>query len=266
MTYPSVAMGYLDDGNWKAVFGLSKQDLLMHDLCGDQRIVCHKEIRIVAHAGGLAHGRNRMMRAFLDETDADYLFMVDTDMGFDQHVVDDLLSASATLEYPTVMGGLCFALSEREDGTYKSMRYDVIPTVYEYTSIKDKETGVEHDVGFVANEKYPRNEIIRVAATGAACLLIHRNVGEILRQRYDENWFSPTTHPTGDHGRPRVYSEDFSFFLRMAQAGLHAYVDTSVKTVHVKGALNLDEDLYDDYRLEQRATHQPREGVDGPAT
>lgn len=257
----TVAIGYLDDGNWKAVFGLSKQDLLMHDLCGDQKITCHKELRIVAHPGGLAHGRNRMMRAFLDDTSADWLFMVDSDMGFDQYVVDNLLASAK--EHGFVMGGLCFAMSERDDSTYKSSRYDIIPTIYEYASIKDKVTGVEHDVGFVSNEKYPRNTVVRVAATGTACLLIHRNVGELIRQQYDENWFSPTTHPTGDNGRPRIYSEDFSFFLRCAQAGIPAFVDTAVKTVHVKGALNLDEDLYDDYRLAERTTAEPGEGVHG---
>lgn len=245
----TVALGYLDDGSWKAVFGFSRSDMLMRDLVGARRIVCNKELRVKAHPGGLAQGRNTMVRNFLDDTNAEWLFMVDSDMGFDEDSVDRLLVTADPVDRP-IVGGLCFALGELESKNYKSTRYEIIPTIYEYASYK--QDGVEWEVGFVANEKYPRNDVVRVAATGAAFLLIHRDSLVLMQKKYNDNWFSPTTHPTGDQGRPRIFSEDFSFFLRCAQVGLPVYVDTSVKTVHIKGALNLDEDLYDDYSLKER--------------
>lgn len=245
----TVALGYLDDGTWKAVFGFSRSDMLMRDLVGKQRIVRHKELRVKAHPGGLAQGRNTMVRNFLDDTDAEWLFMVDSDMGFDDDSVDRLLKSADAEERP-IMGGLCFALSELASTSYKATRYEIIPTIYEYASYK--KDGIEWDVGFCANLEYPRNDVVRVAATGAAFLLIHRTALASMREKYSDNWFSPTTHATGDQGNPRIFSEDFSFCLRCAQANIPIHVDTSVKTVHIKGALNLDEDLYDDYSIKEK--------------
>lgn len=244
----TVALGYLDDGTWAAMFGIARTNMLIRDFAGEQKITCHREIRCKAHAGGLADGRNRMVRGFLEDTDAEWLFMVDTDMVFRDDTVDLLLKSADPVERP-IMGGLCFGYSVRPDEL--PGRVDVIPTIYEYARImKD---GVEHYVGFVDNKEYERDAINRVAATGGACLLLHRGVMERIRDEVGENWFSPLTHATGDGGRSRIYSEDFSFFVRCLQLKIPAFVDTSVKTGHVKGNVVLNEEYYDDYSLKVRS-------------
>jgi glycosyltransferase involved in cell wall biosynthesis len=235
----------MDDGTWAAEFGICRTNLLIRDLAGECKITCHREIRIKAHAGGLADGRNRMVRGFLEDTDAEWLFMVDTDMLFPPDTVDRLL-ASADPEERPIMGGLCFGYSA--DGG--PGRPSVIPTVYEYARVMKDD--IEYYVGFVDNKDYERNAINRVAATGGACLLLHRTVMEDLRDTIGENWFSPLTHATGDGGRSRIYSEDFSFFVRCMQYGIVAHVDTSVKTGHYKGNVILDEEYYEDYSLRER--------------
>lgn len=245
----TVALGYLDDGTWKAQFGLCRSNLLMRDLVGDQKITCNKELRITAHAGSLGAARNQMVRSFLDDTEAEWLFIVDSDMGFEDDTVDRLLASADPVERP-IMGGLCFALTSRKDSTWRAPRYDIIPTVYEYIRIMRE--GEEYEVGFVENAGYDRNAVNQVAATGAACLLVHRGVFTSMREALGDNWFSPLTHATGEKGSARIYSEDFSFFIRCLQLKIPAFVDTSVKTDHLKGALTLNEELWEDYSVEER--------------
>lgn len=243
----TVALGYLDDGTWAAEFGIARTNLLIRDYAGEQKITCHKEIRCKAHAGGLADGRNRMVRGFLDDTDAEWLFMVDTDMVFRDDTVDRLLKSADPTDRP-IMGGLCFGYSQRVDDL--PGRVDVIPTVYEYARVMQDD--IEYYVGFVDNPDYERDAVNRVAATGGACLLLHRDTLDEMKSKVGENWFSPLTHATGDGGRSRIYSEDFSFFVRCMQLGIPAHVDTSVKTGHVKGYVILNEEYFDDYQLRER--------------
>lgn len=239
MTPSSVVVGYLDGGKWSACFGLSYRDLILHDVLGPQRIVRPggKELRQIAGTMGIADGRNEIAREFLDSTDGEWLWMVDTDMGFAPDTVDRLVK-SADPELRPVMGGLCFALKRDGGGDFHAVRYRIVPTIYEYLDL-----GVE--VGFRPILDYRRGEVVQVAGTGAACLLMHRSALEKVRAQVGDAWFDPITHPTGNRGRPRTFSEDLSFCIRLAAAELPVHVDTSVKTTHEKGGVFLDEETFD---------------------
>lgn len=234
----TVVPAFLDDGNWSACFGLSYMNLTLHDLAHHGRIIREHGtyLRKVAGTGGIPEGRNECARNFLDHTDGEWLWFVDTDMGFAPETVDRLV-ASADEHRRPVVGGLCFAQRKIADGPYHSARNGVIPTIYSLVETAD-------EVGFLAADSYPRDEVVQVAGTGAACLLIHRRVLRKIRAKYGDAWFDPYTHPTGMRGRPRTFSEDLSFCLRVAGVGEDVHVDTAVKTVHHKGGIFLDEDLY----------------------
>lgn len=238
----TVVVGFLDPGQWSACFGLSYRDLCLYDALSSQRIVRQggRELRAVTGAGGIPTNRNRMARDFLDNTDGEWLFTVDTDMGFASDTVDRLVK-SADPELRPVMGGLCFACLRKkppEGHTLYAERFLIQPTVYEYVEI-------DGEVGFRPILDYPRDQVVKVAGTGAACLLIHRGALEKVRARYGDAWFDPITHPTGLKGKPRTFSEDLSFCVRLQAVDLPVHVDTSVHTTHEKGALYLDEDTYD---------------------
>lgn len=234
----SVVPAFLDDGHWSACFGLSYLHLTLHDLANRQRIIREggTYLRKVAGTGGIPDGRNEVTRNFLDHTDGEWLWFVDTDMGFAEDTVDRLV-ASADEHHRPVMGGLCFAQRKVQDGPFHSVRNGVIPTVYSYV-----ETGEE--VGFMPNPDYGRDQVVAASGTGAACLLIHRRVLRKVRERYGDAWWDPITHPTGLKGRPRTFSEDLSFCVRVAGVAEPVHVNTAVKTVHEKGGVFLDEDLF----------------------
>lgn len=244
----SVVVGYLDGGQWSACFGLSYRDLIMADMLGAGRIVREggKELRQVAGTGGIVAGRNRVASDFLDNTDGEWLWFVDTDMGFAPDTVDRLVEAADKDRRP-IMGGLCFKLTRKARGDFHAERFRVQPTVYEYLETTDGE------VGFRPIEDYPRDQPVEVAGTGAACLLIHRRALEKIRRKQGDVWFDPITHPTGMRGKPRTFSEDLSFCIRLQAVGLPVWVHTGVKTCHDKHSQFLDEELFDRQRADEAA-------------
>lgn len=235
----SVVVGFLDDGQWSACFGLSYRDLCLYDVMSSQRIVREggRELRQLCGTGGISEGRNEVARSFLDATDGEWLWFVDTDMGFAQDTVDRLVASADRYQRP-VMGGLAFAQRRTSQGELYAPRFAVVPTCYAYAELED-------ELGFLPMPDYGRDQVIQVAGTGAACLLIHRRVLEKIRAQHGDAWFDPITHPTGLKGGRRVFSEDLSFCVRCQAADVPVHVDTSVKTVHEKGGVYLDEELFD---------------------
>lgn len=234
----SVVVGWCDAGQWSACFGLSWADLLMYDLLGPGRIIREggKYLRKVAGTMGVAAGRNEICREFL-ATDGEWLWMVDTDMGFAPDTVDNLIKA-ADPDLRPVMGGLCFAIKRQARGDFHAERFRISPTIYEYVELSD-------EVGFRPVLDYARGQVVLSAGTGAACLLVHRSALQRLQDRYGDSWFDPITHRTGNKGRPRSFSEDLSFCIRLQGCDIPVHVDTSVKTTHEKGGIFLDETTFD---------------------
>lgn len=243
----SAIVGWCDGGEWAACFGLSLHNLFMFDMFSPEPRIMNVDrvasggryyLRDIAGSMGIASARNNIAKAFLDETDAEWLFMVDSDMGFEADTVNRLID-SATAGGYEVMGALAFALKRRllSPNPLNIEMARLCPTLYSFVEL-------ENEVGFAPIFDYPRDEVVQVGGTGAACLVIHRSVLVRIREVYGERWFEPIVHPTGDRGKPRAFSEDFSFCVRVAGVAGKVGVDTSVKTGHAKGGLFLTEEQY----------------------
>lgn len=232
----SVIPAVLDGGTWSASFGLSWTDLMLHDQAFAGRIIRPggQYLRKVAGTMGVAAGRNEIAATFL-KSDAEWLFMVDSDMGFAADTVDRLV-ARAEAEGALIVGALCFAQKLDPDlrqGDLYAARFQIQPTVYTFTEVP--ETG---EVGFQSVSKYRRDAYQVVGGTGAACLLVHRDALEAV----GADPFMPITIPNGGgNGTSRTFSEDLSFCIRVQAEGIGIGVDTSIKTSHYKGGIYLDE-------------------------
>ncbi len=168
---------------------------------------------------GICDARNEGVRTFLD-TEDEWLWFVDTDMGFAPDTLPRLLDAADPVERP-VVGALCYGVEETElrDGL-GGMETRTFPTMYR----------CDEDGSLVPMDGwFPEDTLIQVEATGAACLLIHRSALETVRDKLGPTWFY--TIPAGD-GEP--IGEDLSFCLRLADVGLPVYVHTGIKTRHQK--------------------------------
>lgn len=235
MNRGTVTVGFLHPGEYAACFAESLQDLLFHDLSNHQRIVSHQfgKMGKECGSGGLIDGRNAITTAFLDESESEWLFMIDSDMGFAADTVDRLIVAAHRSKRP-VVGGLAFAMKTAGKSDFYGIRYRATPTAYEFIETDDK-------VGFLPMFDYPRDQMVPVAATGAACVLVHRSAMQAIRDKYGDVWFDAITHPKG----PTTFSEDLSFCVRLAGCDLPMFVHTGIKTTHDKGFAYLDEEFYD---------------------
>lgn len=187
-------------------------------------------------SANIASGRCEIVRRFLGHpANPEWLWMVDSDMTFPEDILDRLLSAADPKNRP-IVGGLCFGVRPAKvDGVEQlnecmSTPLELFPTIYTL----DDEGRMCHQL------TYPRNAVVRVSSTGAACLLIHRSV------LADERWTGdghplPWFRETVLHGE--VCSEDHYFCLRAGSFGFPVHLNTAARTGHVKTFI-ADEDLY----------------------
>lgn len=218
-----VQIAYLHPHHVSHSFHESMMRMAAYDSANECRIVSTGgPFMIRCDSGGLVEARNMAFTRWLDETEHEWLFFIDTDMGFMPDTVDRLLAVADPEQRP-VVGGLCFGLREVAYDGIGGRRVMPVPTLFEWTKTK------EGHVGFTPRWHFPPDALVQVAGTGAACLLIHRTVAEKLRAEYGDCWFDPTKYGDGQ----RV-SEDLSFCFRLAKAEIPVFVHTGVRTNHHK--------------------------------
>jgi len=170
----------------------------------------------VGSGPNISHARNMVARKFLeDPRQPPWLFMCDTDMVFEPNTVGRLVKAADPVARP-VVGALCY--SQNTDGG------DPYPTMYELA-----ETGGQ--LAFVRYSRWRGGAVVRVTATGAAALLIHRDALTAVEKHAGDAaapWFRES--PVGT----ALVGEDLTFCLRLGAAGIPVHVATSVKAGHMK--------------------------------
>ncbi|MFI1030737.1 hypothetical protein [Streptomyces sp. NPDC020951] len=179
-------------------------------------------LMVTCSSGALVESRNLATRRWLDDTPHEWLWFIDTDMGFAPDTVDRLVDAADPAERP-VVGALCFGAREIVSDGMGGRRIMPAPTLYVPA------TDVQGQVGFSTRWHYPDNTLVQVAGTGAACLLIHRSAAEKIRAEHGDTWWDPVKYPDG-----RWVSEDLSFSWRLSTLGIPLFVHTGVKTTHHK--------------------------------
>lgn len=198
----------------------------------------------------IATARCMVVAHFLEELrDCDWLWFLDSDMAWDYEAAR-LLFETADRKNVPILGGLCFAggRSYTESG-----KPTMFPTIYRLIADEDGSPSIDRVTDF------PRNELIEVGATGAACLLIHRSVLVEMFKRYrympdgHENpfpWFAETVL------KGKQYGEDTSFCLRAQACGFKVHVHTGVDIKHRK-SMFLDTAMWDELHRPKRKQAPP---------
>lgn len=180
--------------------------------------------------GGLIHARNQAVYEFLEDyPDAEWLFWLDTDMGFPPDALELLLGAADPVERP-IVGALCFSQRDDDPDGMGGWRVQATPTVYDWITLKDQS-------GYAVRWDYPRDTVTQCAATGSACIVIHRSVLEKIRAEFS-TWYDRIPNPSTG----QVFSEDLSFCVRAGALDIPIFVDTRVKTTHYKHQWVSEED------------------------
>jgi GT2 family glycosyltransferase len=210
----SVVIGYCHPGSVRAEFCAS---LLSAAMEGSTPL----ETVLTYYSGpNISTARNKICADFLTRP-APWLLMCDTDMAFAADAADRLIAVADPAERPLV-GALCF--SQNGDA-------DPLPTMYD---LMRKDSG---ELAFTRPSSWPEDTCVKVSATGAAFLLIHRTALEKIRDHGNDiaaPWFRESAIP----GAPlALMGEDMTFCLRAGAAGIPVHVHTGVQVGHIKPAM-----------------------------
>jgi len=207
-----VVIGYVTGGWERTEFSASVLAAVM------EGTVPVAQVLKVTSGPNISHARNVVCRQFLEQDAADWLFMCDTDMWFERDAIGRLVAAADPAERP-VTGALCYSQNNDNGGG------EPYPTMYELTQRDDG------DLAFIRYKQWPEGAVVRVAATGAAALLIHRGALEAVEKRAGDvaaPWFRESQTKTA------LMGEDLTFCLRCAAAGIPVHVHTGVRAGHMK--------------------------------
>lgn len=242
-----VVVAYCHESRVSHSWHRSIMDLFVFDKVSEDNHIAGAPFAIACDGPhGLVEGRNMAVRNMLDNTDAEWLFWIDTDMGFEPDSLRRLLAAADPIDRP-VVGGLCFALKHVKPDGYSGFVQRPLPTLFRMA--KD----IDGHMGFANRMVYPSNSLVQVAGTGSAFILIHRSVLEDIRSRMGDSWYEPVRY---EDGRP--LSEDLSFCWRAGVVGAKVFVHTGVKTTHHKEIwLNADQyEMPDEEPLTRRVKQE----------
>lgn len=230
MAFGSVAIGWCHPDVWPGApqFYGCLRDTFRVDRHGARRIQ-DREIEVVGSQ--IDAERNDIVEGFLAHPDQPaWLLMIDADMVWVPDDVTRLLDAADEKTAP-VMAGLCFAESRQNRG-------ELWPTMMVFVPGEHGEA-----VGLKRIKEWPRGEICKVDATGAAFLLVHRSIFERLREVMGEShpapWFAVT------YSAAERFGEDVTFFMRLHMLEVPVFVHTGVSIGHVKLRV-LNEAMYDE--------------------
>lgn len=234
MTKPprgSIAIGYIHPGQVSSFFCESLMGTLMLDVAAEMSGERPRRIRNVYQewsSANVSQSRNIVTQRFLDRNEAEWLLWIDADMQWDPRDVELLFNHAHWRDRP-IVGGLCFGM---QNGMPR-------PTIYQWAQVEGK----EHPTT-IRPLDYPRDSLVRCAATGAAFILIHRDVLVKIRDAHMSEgdafpWFQETIW----QGDP--VGEDITFCLRAMSQGFPTHVATDVKIGHHKSQV-LTEQTFDD--------------------
>lgn len=163
------------------------------------------DIEVGFHMGSLVYdSRNKLAERAIN-SNAEYVFWLDSDMTFMPDTLDMMLT--------TLINNKMAMLS----GMYYRRRTPWTPTLFDKVNISDM--GVE-----LTEFKEIPNEIFEIGACGFGCVLMRKDViwNVMIQQSSDGLLFSPT------HGA----GEDISFCWRARKCGYKIYCDPSIALGH----------------------------------
>lgn len=226
----SLTIGYCHAGQVPHEFTQSLVGLCLDDHGREHPRFLNGMATIAVQSGPrIAWARNEIVRTFLEATNSEWLLMVDSDMVFGPDALNLLLEVAHPSRTP-IVGGLCFG------GGRSGIMF---PTLYRLRTPTEENPEVVEII-----EDYPRDALVKVDATGAAFLLMHRGALKRIGER-----FEATTYPWFIEGwtyKGVQFGEDWAFCVRARELNIPIHVLTAAKVGHVKSMV-LDESAYEPY-------------------
>jgi hypothetical protein len=207
----TVAIGWCHAGQVDTEFALSIIEIVRQKGKKINAFYC------VEGLGLLAKSRNIMIKHFLENTDADWLLMLDADERISVPAFDLLCATADSVERP-IVAGLYFA------ALWNGPSLRPVPLIFK----------ADQELGLQPWDSYPPNEVVEIAAAGTGCLLMHRSALKKIQDSSDEGikdwcWFQD-----GPIGGNKWLSEDLTFCSKLSQAGIPIHAHTGAILQHHK--------------------------------
>lgn len=200
--------------------------------------------RDTVEGGPIEHNRNAICHRFL-ETDADVLWMVDSDM---DPRLDDFEQGGAFLMKEAmerddidILSGISFRIGGKEQG----------PTPCVQT-LKDRQ-----DVSDRVFARPPGLYEMQGISTGGACIAIKRHVIEKFKEELTPWFLSHFEMENPDRLGVLRLSEDIHFIRESQRLGFRFWIDTRIQWGHLK-KMDLRDELVRAKELVARATEDAR--------
>ncbi len=240
-----VTLGYIHPGEVSELFMNSVLRMERYEIQQNGRLLATIDKK--SGSGWIANARNWVTEEFL-KSESDWLLFIDADMGFAPYALTRMLSVAKNDGFKPIIGGLCFGLSTTDwDMETNGETFECSPTIGIWN---------RNDAGEILGYKYvleyDKEAVLKVDSSGAAMLLIHRSVFEKIGT---EGWWTPLPIPSGAPGMESraTFSEDISFFVRVAEAGIDFWIDTATRTAHDKGGIHVREQTWDAQEAAKKA-------------
>lgn len=204
-----VCLGWVDGGMLHADFvdSLLNITAAAGPLIGDR-------VR-VASGCNISKARNELVRAFLDKTSNEWLWMLDTDLVLPVDALQQLLDVADPVQRP-IVSGLYYAMEGWD--TLPPGMIGLRPLIFD----------IHPEHVFTSRREFRHGDVLQVGGVPTGCLLVHRSVYERLDNQGQWPWFYEQVI------QDRWVSEDLTFCLRAAAAGIPVHIHTGVDCQHIK--------------------------------
>jgi len=172
----------------------------------------------VGNVGLTTRSRNVVVKTFLEQTDADWLLMIDSDERLSLQTWHKLIDSAHDKDRPIVSGLVFAAFFDDQDGLRP------VPTIYKMDSEK----------GLQPIDAYPIDELIEVDAVGTGCLLIHRSVLLDMQKQATPNQGKDWAWFVEGAIDGTYFGEDLLFSKRLKSMGYKIFAHTGAILPHHK--------------------------------
>jgi hypothetical protein len=206
-----IVIGWIDPGVVDGMFALS-----MMEIFAKRSHLISNILRIEA-GGLLSRARNEIAANFMD-SDADWLFMIDSDEAITVADFDKLVETAHDKLRPFV-AGVYYGAANGPD-----IYPEPVPLIF-----RDAEGNKYFPI-----TEYPENAVIPITAAGTGCILVHRSVLAAIQERATEHqgprwcWFLDL--PVGQ----QWFGEDMYFCRQVHDLGFPMVAHTGVQLLHRK--------------------------------
>ena len=152
--------------------------------------------------------RNFLVDYFLQATDCEWFLSVDTDVILPERVITRLMTRNQKL-----IGALIYVNAKPP-----------FPQMYQ----KIADFGVGGFGSYLVDTDWEPGDLVKTDATGAGCMLIHRDVFEAVPVSKPFRWFQH------EQRGEDLFGEDVVFCERAKRVGYQLYIDTAVRAWHIK--------------------------------